>query len=142
MNYAEFAKHAEIEAFQDFDLAQIKELMLLANEKALMYDRKLQSYLSGGVWQMLHNNLTLHYYIVSGIVDNDMPNASLYKKYSIADSSLPLSSVSNGGSSVSMINLKTFDNADLFFNDLWRTPYGKEAYQILESTKDLCVCIS
>ena len=141
MTYAEFAKRSEVEAFADYSESQVKDLLSLANEKALIYDRKLSRFLSGDSYSMLHNLLTLHYYICSGGNDSDLPNDTLYKKYDIGNQSLPVSSVSNGGSSVSMINLKTFDNADLFFNDLWRTPYGKEAYQILESTKGLSVCV-
>lgn len=141
MTYAEFAKRAESETFADYTESQVAELLLLANDKALIYDRNLQRFLAGDSYALLHNLLTLHYYICSGNTDGDLPSDLLYKKYDIGNQSLPVSSVSNGGSSVSMINLKTFDNADLFFNDLWRTPYGKEAYQIFENTKSLSICV-
>lgn len=92
-----------------------------------LYIKRLQQFLDSETYALLMHNLWLHEYIVSGI-DQD-----LYRHYDIDSKAMIISSASNSGSSTSIQGFKSLEEGKFMLMDLWRTPYGRAAYMILES---------
>ena len=98
-----------------------------------IYIRHLRPYLDSDTYLHLTFNLWLHSYIVIGLDEN------LYRKYDIESKTMIISSASNSGSSTSIQSFKSLDEGKFMLMDLWRTPYGRMAYNILESLQGIIV---
>lgn len=98
-----------------------------------LYTKKLKQFLSAEDFNFLVCNLWLHEYIVSGI-DQD-----LYRQYDIDSKAMIISSASNSGSSTSIQGFKSLEEGKFMLMDLWRTPYGRAAYAILESIQGVAI---
>ncbi|HEC1823354.1 TPA: hypothetical protein R1765_001978 [Campylobacter coli] len=98
-----------------------------------IYISNLKSYISDQTFCILLNNLWLHFFIT------DPLNNDLYKKYDIENKDSIISSVSAGGSSTSIQTFKSLEDGEYLMWDLNRTPYGRRAYSILESIKNIAI---
>lgn len=95
---------------------------------SLMYANKnLLSFMNKHTYNILLKNLWLHYIIVEEVFP------SISSKYDLTGNGLIVTSVSSAGASTSVNSVKTLDEGNLFTLDLFRTPYGRKAYSILES---------
>ena len=95
---------------------------------SLMYANKnLLSFMNKHTYNILLKNLWLHYIIVEEVFP------SISSKYDLTGNGLIVTSVSSAGASTSVNSVKTLDDGNLFTLDLFRTPYGRKAYSILES---------
>lgn len=81
---------------------------------------------------LLQANLLIHYFIT----DPDS-GENWYGKYKIGSQDFLVTSVSSAGASTSINSVKVLDDGDFFTLDLYRTPYGRQAYQILSSLKGI-----
>ena len=81
------------------------------------------------------NQLYSHYIIVEEI----FPNVS--SRYDLTGNGLIVTSVSSAGASTSVNSVKTLDEGNLFTLDLFRTPYGRKAYSILESASHSAIVL-
>lgn len=110
------------------------------NKALSLCDEPIKSYLRDYTYETMWLSLTLHYCIVDP--RNSSSSSKLngtYKQYDIANKDVIVSSVSSGGSSSSIQTFKTFENGELLLMDLFRTPFGKYAYSILEQLKGVAV---
>lgn len=98
-----------------------------------LYTRHLRPYLDPDTFQYLVFNLWLHEYIVGGLDD------AIYSKYDVGGKTMIISSASNSGSSTSIQSFKSLEEGKFMLMDLWRTPYGRTAYSILESLQGIAV---
>lgn len=119
----------------DFDDTKTKLLAKNAHKIVAMYTKHLRVYLDDEQWALLRHNLWLHEMIVlPGLPD-------LYKKYDIESKTMIISSASNAGSSSSIQSFKSLDDGKFMLMDMWRTPYGRLAYSILESLESLAIAL-
>lgn len=100
-----------------------------------VYIKHLKPYLDPETWEYLIYNLLLHQYIVSGI------DKSLYDKFDIDGKTMIISSASNSSSSTSIQGFKSLEEGKFMLMDLWRTPYGRQAYNVLESLQGLAIVL-
>lgn len=98
-----------------------------------LYTKELRPFLSSEDFNFLVCNLWLHEYIVSGF------DEELYKHYDIDSKAMIISSASNSGSSTSIQGFKSLEEGKFMLMDLWRTPYGRAAYTILESLQGVVI---
>lgn len=98
-----------------------------------MYTKKLKQYFTTDDFEFLVCNLWLHEYIVSGY------DEALYHHYDIDSKAMIISSASNSGSSTSIQGFKSLEDGKFMLMDLWRTPYGRIAYTLLESLQGLAI---
>ena len=101
-----------------------------------MHIKRLRPYLDAETFKLLTFNLWLHEYIVSGI------DKTLYDKYDVASKAMIISSASNSGSSTSIQGFSSLEQGKFMLMDLWRTPYGRFAYSILESLQGIAVVLN
>lgn len=125
-----------------------KEKIIISNEEtqnlteslapALVYANKnLLEFITQETYEFLLFNLWLHYIIIDGVF------TELSDKYDISANSngLIVTSVSSAGTSTSAQSIKTLDNGDFVTLDLFRTPYGRKAYSILESISNSAIVL-
>ena len=74
----------------------------------------------------LQANLLIHFFIVD-------PNSPLYEEFNISKQDFLVTSVSSAGASTSINSIRALDDGDFFTLDLYRTRYGREAYQIMSN---------
>lgn len=98
-----------------------------------LYIKRLRKFLDEETYSLLLHNLWLHEYIVSGI------DPDLYRHYDIDSKAMIISSASNSGSSTSIQGFKSLEEGKFMLMDLWRTPYGRAAYTILESLQGVAI---
>lgn len=101
-----------------------------------LYSSHLKSYLDADTYTLLVFNLWLHEYIVSGI------DKTLYDKYDVDSKAMIISSASNSGSSTSIQGFSSLESGKFMLMDLWRTPYGRVAYTILESLQGIGIILN
>lgn len=119
----------------DLDNPLHYDIVKLAEIEASLLVKNLKSYLNEQEYNYLLFNVWLHKIIVN-------PSATeLYEKYDIVNQGMITSSVSNSGSSVSIQSFKSLDEGEFMMLDLYRTPYGKAAYSILESCKSVAIVL-
>lgn len=106
-----------------------------AYDNVELYIKEIRPYLAHNIYLKLLYNLWLHEYIVSGF-DNE-----IYERYDIDSKAMIISSASNSGSSTSIQNFKSLDEGRFMLMDLWRTPYGRVAYTILESLQGIAIAV-
>lgn len=134
--------------FKFLEFLKSKERIILSNNEtqqllgslapALVYANKnLLEFITQETYEFLLFNLWLHYIIVDGVF------AELSDKYDISANSngLIVTSVSSAGTSTSAQSIKTLDNGDFVTLDLFRTPYGRKAYSILESISSSAIVL-
>lgn len=119
----------------DFDDTKTKLLAKNAHKIVAMYTKHLRVYLDDEQWELLNHNLWLHEMIVLP----GMPD--LYKKYDVESKAMIISSASNAGSSSSIQSFKSLEDGKFMLMDMWRTPYGRLAYSILESLESLAITL-
>lgn len=125
-----------------------KEKIIISNEEtqnlteslapALVYANKnLLEFITQETYEFLLFNLWLHYIIIDGVF------TELSDKYDISanGNGLIVTSVSSAGTSTSAQSIKTLDNGDFVTLDLFRTPYGRKAYSILESISNSAIVL-
>lgn len=119
----------------DFGDTKTKLLAKNAYKIVAMYTKHLRVYLDEEQWGLLRHNIWLHEMIVlPGLPD-------LYKKYDIESKTMIISSASNAGSSSSIQSFKSLDDGKFMLMDMWRTPYGRLAYSILEGLESLAITL-
>lgn len=99
----------------------------------MMYIESLKPYMKDDTFKILRNNLWLHFVIVDPLMKD------LYSKYDIGDKDFIINSASNSGSSTSMQSFKSLEDGEYLMLNLNRTPYGRYAYSILESLKNIVI---
>lgn len=119
----------------DFEDTKTKLLAKNAHKIVAMYTKHLRVYLDDEQWELLNHNLWLHEMIVLP----GMPD--LYKKYDVESKAMIISSASNAGSSSSIQSFKSLEDGKFMLMDMWRTPYGRLAYSILESLESLAITL-
>ena len=134
MEIEEFIEFVKIrEATIDFDDARTIIAFKDTYRTVDMYTKKLRQYFSSEDFSFLVCNLWLHEYIVSGY------DEALYRHYDIDSKAMIVSSASNSGSSTSIQGFKSLEDGRFMLMDLWRTPYGRAAYILLESLQGLAI---
>lgn len=134
--------------FKFLEFLKSKERIILSNNEtqqlleslapALVYANKnLLEFITQETYEFLLFNLWLHYIIVDGVF------TELSDKYDISanGNGLIVTSVSSAGTSTSAQSIKTLDNGDFVTLDLFRTPYGRKAYSILESISNSAIVL-
>lgn len=101
--------------------------------KTTQYARgNLSPYLSSESLLYLQVNLFLHFFIT-----DPASGADFYGRYEIADKDSFVTSVSSAGASTTIQPIKTIAEGDFLTLDLNRTPYGREAYTILQNIQGI-----
>lgn len=127
-----FAKSRENVDFNDLNT---KLALDYAKPLVRQYLKGLEQYFDHETFESLVFNLLLHEMIASSFL------CELHEKYDMANKQFFIGSVSAAGLSSSVENFATLGNAKLFFQDLYRTPYGRLAYSFLESIQGSAVVI-
>ena len=103
--------------------------------KTTQYARSnLSPYLGAKSLLYLQVNLFLHFFIT-----DPASGADFYGKYEIADKDSFVTSVTSAGASTTIQPIKTIAEGDFLTLDLNRTPYGREAYTILNSIQGIVI---
>lgn len=131
-NFKSFAKLRENINFSD---ELTCEIIKQSFELSYVYIAKLETYLSEQSFQVLLNNIWLHFIIVDPLMED------LYHKYDISNKEFIINSASNSGSSTSMQSFKSLEEGEYLMINLNRTPYGRIAYSILESIKNVAIIV-
>lgn len=107
-------------------------------DKVEVLTRNLSTYLDGKEFELLQFNLLAHYTICS-----KNKNPELYEMFNVASAEGGLvQSASSGSSSSTAFIPKSFsDNGNTLMLELFKTPYGKFAFSILESLNIVAVVI-
>lgn len=111
---------------------------------AELYIRGLEGFFASDTFEVLKNNLALHYLITSGDPTGVLENPANYlaSKYNITSTSSYglASSASNSKSSASFTYpKKVLDNSNLDLLDFQRTPYGRQAYIYLSNLSGIAI---
>lgn len=107
-------------------------------DKVEILTRNLSVYLDGKEFELLQFALLAHY-----IICDKVKNPELYEMFNVASAEGGLiQSASSGSSSSTAFIPKSFsDNGNTLMLDLFKTPYGKFAFSILESLNIVAVVI-
>lgn len=132
--FFEFVKLRECEI--DLDAPRTIIAFKDAYKSTELYIKHLRNYFDGETWNLLLFNLWLHEYIVSGV------DKKMFEKYDVDSKAMIISSASNSGSSTSIQGFSSLESGKFMLMDLWRTPYGRTAYTILESLQGVGIILN
>lgn len=145
MTLSEFALLREPQAFEGLEEAEIQNLLETYKPLANVIIRKLETYFDADTFNLMTNNLVLHYFIVQGVANTELtsPQGYLVDKYDISSKSMDfiVNSVSNSSSSVSIQDFSSLSNSKFLLQDLIRTPYGQYVYTLLETLQGIAVVL-
>lgn len=132
LNFLNFILNNEKITINEDDIHLLENSLI----SALIYANKnLMRFMDLNTYNYLLKNLWLHYAIIDNILDIDS------SKYDVAGNGLIVTSVSSAGASTSVSSNKSLDNGNMLTLDLFRTPYGRKAYTILESISNSAIIL-
>lgn len=121
------------ELYPDFDFGQYCSVYKRAFLRAKIYaNENLLAFIDEPYLLYLQANLVIHFFIVD-------PDSPLYDKFSIGKQDFLVTSVSSAGASTSINSIRTLDEGDFLTLDLYRTRWGREAYQIMSSLSGIAI---
>lgn len=135
LQFKAFKKFAKARENIDFSEPSTCSAVDYAQVITQRYTSGLETYFDAETFELLVFNLFLHEMIVSGFL------CDLVSKYDIENKQFFVGSVSAAGLSSSVENFASLKDAKMFFQDLYRTPYGRLAYSFFESLQGTAVVV-